>query len=154
MQVHGFGANYNYETRKLNMNKKEAKQRIHNLEEELAELKHLLDQPEGRWRAEEGGLFYRLYGSGGIHSETETGCDYCDQLHFTGNYFQTEEQAKASNIYKILNSEYEYYFAVVSDHFDDIPRDGSVEYYDCYSYSWHYCSASCIYQTNNYRWKK
>ena len=42
------------QTKENNMNKQEAKQRIHNLEEELAELKHLLDQPEGRWRAEEG----------------------------------------------------------------------------------------------------
>ncbi len=136
------------------MNKKEAKQRIHNLEEELAELKHLLDQPEGRWRAEEGGLFYRLYGSGGIHSETETGCDYCDQLHFTGNYFQTEEQAKASNIYKILNSEYEYYFAGVSDNWDDVPKDKRlIEWFDSEDGNW------CEYYGNrvpvfNYRWKR
>ncbi len=136
------------------MNKKEAKQRIHNLEEELAELKYLLDQPEGRWRAEEGEYFWYVSNTGVVLKTLEgnTGAD--KKLYKAGNYFQTEEQAKASNIYKILNSEYEYYFAGVSDNWDDVPKDKRlIEWFDSEDGNW------CEYYGNrvpvfNYRWKR
>ena len=134
------------------MNKKEAKQRIHNLEEELSELKHLLDQPEGRWRAEEGESYFRVWGCGDVSGDIEFGNERNQSLHNKGNYFKTEEQAKASNIYKILNSEYNYYIAGVSDNFDDVPRDGSAEWY---GHDWYFATDCHDHRKFfNYRWKR
>jgi len=137
------------------MNKKEAKQRIHNLEEELAELKHLLDQPEGRWRAEIGGTYWSVMTDGRASNHDEEHDDIDSVRHRKGNYFQTEEHAKASNLYKILNDPYEYYIAGVSDNWDDVPRDGSAEWYRYGDKEWASSSNIISYGLEyNYRWKK
>ena len=140
------------ETKENNMKKQEINQRIHNLEEELAELKHLLDQPEGRWRANFGGRYFFIDGDWDVASSSQDGIKIDDLRHSKGNYFQTEEQAKASNIYKILNDPYEYYFAGVSDNWDDVPKDDSAEWYDFGDWE---STIGCVYNKNyNYRWKR
>ena len=135
------------------MKKQEIHQRIHNLEEELAELKHLLDQPEGRWRAEIGGYYCYMAGSGAILNDNDNRLSTDERRYKTGNYFQTEEQAKASNIYKILNDPYEYFIAGVSDNWDDVPKDGSAEWYHT-GFGW-VSTDDCYHEhTFNYRWKR
>lgn len=139
------------------MNKKEVNQRIHNLEEELAELKSLLDQTEGRWRANPYDYYYYVGNAGSINKDKEDDTSYDHNRYESGNYFQTEEHAKESNIYKLLNSEYDYYIAGVSDNYNEMIQDESLEVFDPSISSWvsftgfHF---RAYYKSYNYRLKR
>ena len=137
------------------MKKQEINQRIHNLEEELAELKHLLDQPEERWRAEMGSIYYYTAGSGVILHDEDRWLSTDERRYKTGNYFQTEEHAKESNIYKILNDPYEYFISGLSSNFNNIPNSG-YEWYNHARGSWIEAKSAerPINNKLNYRWKR
>ena len=62
-------------------------------------------QRKGRWRAEKGEKYYFTDEFGDVNKYCET-FDYLDDKLFkTGNYFQTEEEAKASKFYKVFKEE-------------------------------------------------
>ena len=63
-----------------------------------------------RWRAEKLGeyWFINLVGSISVQRETLTTTD--NLCYNTGNYFKTEEEAKSSTLYHVMNSEYFYWF--------------------------------------------
>ena len=146
------------EIKENNMNKQEAKEQVKKLQEELEKLQGIIEAPEGRWRAEEGDEYVFIADDGDpIYTRDESDEDEYDFHYFrhkASNYFQTIEQAKASNIYKILNDPYEYYIAGVSDNWDDVPKDGSAEVWlPTYGGSWHN-ETGAVSLSYSYRWEK
>jgi hypothetical protein len=62
-----------------------------------------------RRRAEEDGQYYYIDNDGLIENTIDEGYDIEDRRYSSGNYFHTEEEAKASTLYHILNSDYFYW---------------------------------------------
>ena len=140
------------------MNKQEAQKQLDKVQAEATRLQEIIEAPEGRWRASEQDKYWCISSHGSISNLIENGVisdghgDVDNELYKAGNYFRTEEEAKKSNIYKVLNSEYEYYFAGVSDNFDDVHMYGSAEWY---SFDWVSVDDDHDYsQSFNYRWKR
>ena len=135
------------------MNKQEAQEQLTKVQAEVARLQEIIEAPEGRWRAKRGGEYWVAGSIGDIMSCREDCNNVDNKFYENGNYFQTEEQAKKSNIYKMLNSTYEYYFAGDTDNFDDIPRE--FEY--LHAVGWVLRSINSSRPCNpraNYRWKR
>ena len=94
------------------MNKQEAIKKTEELERQLAELKAIIEAPntsELVFKPEYGEKYWSMWGDG----------DTCERdfLHESdearqqnGNCFRTEEDAKNSAKYYIMNSEYDYWF--------------------------------------------
>ena len=57
-----------------------------------------------RWRAEKNGEFYTVSSTGYVESEGEYKNPLCDAWWEAGNYFKTEEEAKASKFYKVFHN--------------------------------------------------
>ena len=141
-------------TKETSMNKQEAKEQVKKLQEELEKLQGIIEAPEGRWRAYNGGQYFYVVSDGSIGCNIESGDNFDKNKYRTANYFQTREQAEKSNLYKILNDPYEYYFSGVSDNWDDVPRDGTAEFYgNCAMWS-KADSTWCFSESYNHRWKK
>ena len=136
------------------MNKQEAQEQLTKVQAEMARLQEIIDTPEGRWRANDEEAYYYIDSLAYAEHLLDNRHRFDDLRYKSGNYFRTEEEAKKSNIYKVLNSEYEYYFAGVSDNFDDVPRDGSSEFHYC-NFDWVCATDDHDYsQSFNYRWKR
>lgn len=74
--------------------------------------KDIVEELEGkpkRWRAEKGGVYSFVVGSGEVSRDNEEGWDCDNEKYNSGNYFKTEADAKNSLIYKVLNSKYDYW---------------------------------------------
>ena len=76
-----------------------------------------------RWRAEKGEYYYFIDTHGGIERYKESNWLRDDSLHRIGNYFKTEEEAKASMIYAAFH--YEFWSATNEDPFttNELPKE-------------------------------
>lgn len=136
------------------MDKQEAARELEVLRNKIKEIEEGLLKGDGPWRADVGEK-YRCVGTDGrLYSQPESG-DYCDgTLHKSGNYFQTEENAKASLIYKVLNDKWYYWVAGVTELPDSTP-DGCEVLYSA-NQLWKANENSCPTEWNNSprRWPK
>ena len=96
------------------------------------------------------GFNWRVTQSGKVDTSPIASTD----RHAVGNMFETREKAEASNLYKLLNSEYDYWFPGFSEKPDFEPK--GVE-------SWEYKDGWRTYKKqvpvkdweyNTYRWKR
>lgn len=136
------------------MDKQEAAKELEVLRNKIKEIEEGLLKGDGPWRAKHN-IRYKFVGTNGmVESHREDGDDCDDSLYESGNYFQTEEEAKASLIYKVLNDKWHYWVAGVTDLPDSIP-DGC-EVLDSISRLWKAEANSCPTQWNNSprRWLK
>jgi len=76
-----------------------------------------------RWRAVKGSRYYYAGDYGIVSLEIDDRHEFDNNRYKIGNYFRTEEEVKNSNIYKVLNSEYEYWFACFSELPEELPED-------------------------------
>ncbi|MGL5725582.1 MAG: hypothetical protein ACRCXP_13820, partial [Cetobacterium sp.] len=58
-----------------------------------------------RWRAEKAESYYTITAYGDVDSRVENFDEYDNNLFRAKNYFQTEEEAKESKIYRAFNEE-------------------------------------------------
>jgi len=58
-----------------------------------------VEKPTPRWRTEKDGIYWSMFGDGGVRRSTETGDDIDNSRYATGNYFKTGEEAKAYKEY-------------------------------------------------------
>ena len=130
----------------------ELKKEVEKLEAKLEAFKKELDKPKTHYPLvsdfhmvqEDGRTFYHNTGStSGL----------CARLHASGNHFSTGDKLKRSNLYKLLNSEYDYWFPGFSEKPDFEPN--GLEYWDYDFQDW-----SLTYVTTKdfkgsiYRWKR
>lgn len=57
-----------------------------------------------RWRAENGSAYFHVDSSGRVLELIEYICVATDRLYVVGNYFQSEEEAKASKFYRVFKN--------------------------------------------------
>ena len=130
----------------------ELKKEVEKLEAKLEAFKKELDKPKTHYPLvsdfhmvqEDGRTFYHNTGStSGL----------CARLHASGSHFSTGDKLKRSNLYKLLNSEYDYWFPGFSEKPDFEPN--GLEYWDYDFQDW-----SLTYVTTKdfkgsiYRWKR
>lgn len=94
------------------MNRAEAIAQMGKLKEEMEKLNTIIEAPlTQRWRAFKGDKYYYVGSDGGIASVIGWPDD---DLYFdAGNYFKSEKDAKASNLYTMLG-EYDYWIPGVT----------------------------------------
>ena len=96
------------------MNRAEAIAQMGKLKEEMEKLNTIIEAPlTQRWRARKGDKYCCVEGTGRVVSIVEM--DYGrDELYFeAGNYFKTEKDAEASNLYT-MSGEYDYWIPGVT----------------------------------------
>ena len=135
---------------------------VKKIQEELAALQVRLTaalkaEKEGKpWRADvdEGEEYWYVDSEGDLQTSVERDNLLDDVKYKAGNYFQTDTQATASLIYKVLNDEWHYWVAGVTEFPDSIP-DGC-EVLDSISRLWKAEANNCPTQWNNSprRWLK
>ena len=136
------------------MDKQEAAKELEVLRKKIKEIEEGLLKGDGPWRADVDKEYWFVVSDGGIAKGFEED-DHIDISQYNvGNYFQTEEDAKASLIYKVLNDKYHYWVAGVTEFPDSIP-DGC-EVLDSISRLWKAEANNCPTQWNNSprRWLK
>jgi len=78
---------------------------------------------------------------------------FAEIWHSKGNMFETKEKAERSNLYKLINSEYDYWFPGFSEKPDFEPN--GLQGYRCSQGEWKKAySATCDWETTVYRWKR
>jgi hypothetical protein len=112
----------------------ELKEQIQSLQSELALTLEAMEADKGRWRADKHGVYWALNDETGraIQRNDHSG-DISHYQHKSGNYYQTEEQAKLGPEYFHANSEYMYWH-------QDMPKPYSqpegCQYYRLRDNSW------------------
>ena len=101
------------------------KEEIKALRAKLNELEQRVIEEEKpkRRRVAESDMVYFVDVHGVVCNYYEDYSTYTNNLFACGNYFRTKEEAKQSNIYKVLSYEYEYWFAGVSELPKELPED-------------------------------
>ena len=101
------------------------KEEIEATRAKLKELeKRAIDEEKSkRWRAVKVGYYCYVNSNGEINTTTDTKNRLDNDRYRSGNYFQTKEEAKNSNIYKVLNSDYDYWFPGFSELPKELPED-------------------------------
>ena len=95
------------------------------------------------------GFNWRVTQSGKVDTSPIASTD----RHAVGNMFETREKAEASNLYKLLNSEYDYWFPGFSEKPDFEPN--RLEYWDCDFKTWNSSSITTTnFRSAVYRWKR
>ena len=136
------------------MDKQEAAKELEVLRNKIKEIEEGLLKGDGPWKADVDKEYWFVGSDGGIATSVEEDHHIDISQYNVGNYFQTEEDAKASLIYKVLNDKWHYWVAGVTDLPDSIP-DGC-EVLDSISRLWKAEANSCPTQWNNSprRWLK
>ena len=136
------------------MDKQEAAKELEVLRNKIKEIEEGLLNGDGPWRAKEYGDYWLVHTDGYLENTVDMVLDIDYYRYKVGNYFQTEEDAMASLIYKVLNDKWHYWVAGVTDLPDSIP-DGC-EVIDSISRLWKAEANNCPTQWNNSprRWLK
>ena len=103
------------------MNNEEAAKELEVLRNKIKDIEEGLLMGDGPWRAE-GQLYYTIGNGGAIGLLLDNADDSDDARHLAGNYFQTEEDAVASLIYKALNDKWHYWVAGVNEKPEAVPN--------------------------------
>ena len=138
------------------MDKQEAAKELEVLRNKIKEIEEGLLKGGGPWRANEDieEEYWYVDDEGDLQTIVEVDDLFDGARYKAGNYFQTDTQAEASLIYKVLNDKWHYWVAGVTDLPDSIP-DGC-EVLDSISRLWKAEANSCPTQWNNSprRWLK
>ena len=130
----------------------ELKREVEKLEAKLEAFKKELDKPKTHYPLvsdfhmvqEDGRTFY--------HNTVSTS-GLCARLHASGNHFSTGDKLKRSNLYKLLNSEYDYWFPGFSEKPDFEPN--GLQYFNHSFNEWmDSLREVCYWDSSIYRWKR
>ena len=137
------------------MNKQEAIKKTEELEKQLAELKAIIETPDTSelvFKPHIGEEYCFVRHSGSLEEEENEGSPFDGRLIDIGNCFRTEEDARNSAKYYIMNSEYDYWFPWSGQPKPKVLPKG-LEYWDENTRSWEKTLYDlCTYLI--YRWKR
>ena len=126
----------------------ELKKEVEKLEAKLEAFKKELDKPKTHYPQLIEGYFLNCFGNIQFIKD-----DYNKNYSAKGNVFETRERAIRSNLYKLLNSEYDYWFPGFSEKPDFEPN--GLQYFCRVEKKWlSTVNWTHIWKKNNYRWKR
>lgn len=83
------------------------------IKEAQLQIEELKKPVSNRWRARKGDTYFYIDCNGNVDKAKDLGWSVHDTMFSNGNYFKTETDAKASNLY-ILLGEYDYWIPGVT----------------------------------------